>query len=123
MIQKTEEKIGLATTLIFLSVSYFRSEYEPFLSLGIIALLITIIHPKIWAFFIPLWNTVLLLLEATVSKLLLLSVFFLVILPMGIIRRSFGIDAMKTAVWRNGNTSVFTDRKHVFSADDLKKPY
>ena len=54
-------------------------------------------------------------------QLLLLGiVFFLVITPVGRIRRLCGIDSLRLRQFKKGRRSVLTDRNHVYTPDDLK---
>ena len=58
-----------------------------------------------------------------VSKIILSLVFFLVVTPMGFIRKVFGADSMKTRLWKKGDGSVLVDRDHLYTKEDIEKPY
>lgn len=62
-------------------------------------------------------------LGAISSRVLLGSVFFLVVTPIGLLRRLAGADTMRRADFGRGETSVFIERRHTFTRRDLEKPY
>jgi len=58
-----------------------------------------------------------------VSKILLSILFFLVVLPIGLLRKIMGKDSMQMKSWKKSSESVFRQRNHQFSAKDLETPY
>jgi hypothetical protein len=63
------------------------------------------------------------LLGQVMSRVLLGVVYLLLVLPVGLIRRLLGKDSLRLALWKQNDASCFVERRHVFSADDLKTPY
>lgn len=57
------------------------------------------------------------------SRVLLTAVFFLVVTPMGLIRRFCGADPMQRRRWKDGAGSLFTDRSHLYDKNDIEKPF
>jgi len=54
---------------------------------------------------------------------LLSIVFFLVVTPIGILRRLIGKDALKLRVFKGSQDSVMLERNHTFVGQDLERPY
>lgn len=63
------------------------------------------------------------LLGAIVSKILMGVVFFLLVTPIGMLRRLAGKDSLKLRVFKAGSDSVMLERNHQFTARDLIRPY
>jgi len=63
------------------------------------------------------------LLGQIMSRVLLGIVYLLLVLPMGLIRRLLGKDALRLTFWKQSESSCFVERAHVFTAEDLKNPY
>jgi hypothetical protein len=62
-------------------------------------------------------------LGTVISKIILAVLFYLMVLPVGLVRNLLGKDAMQTKSWKKANDSVFRTRNHRFSAKDLDHPY
>lgn len=58
-----------------------------------------------------------------ISKLVLTLIFFLVVFPIGLIRRILGTDLLRLREFKKSNDSVLINRNHEYSIDDLKRPY
>ena len=57
------------------------------------------------------------------SKVLLAAVFYLIVTPVGVVRRLLGHDSLRLRAFKRGDASVLHPRHHVFVAGDLDKPY
>ena len=113
---------GLAMVLILLIVLLFRSPDKLTIS-AIVALVLTMIWPAFFKLPGRLWFGFSGFLGGIVSKILLSLVFFIVLTPMGLLRKKLGFDAMLLKNWKQNDGSVFLERDKTFSAADLKKPY
>lgn len=113
---------GLAILLIALLIILLQ---RSMLLVGpaILVLILTMTAPKLLSPLARLWFGFSHYLGEIVSTILLSIVFFVVVTPMGLIRRMSGKDAMGLAQWRAGRQSVFVKRDHTFSAADLEKPF
>ncbi|MFA5516556.1 MAG: hypothetical protein WDA20_09745 [Desulfuromonadales bacterium] len=113
---------GLALVLLGLICYHFWP--SPLIMLSTIVLLLAAMTwPLIFWPFAKFWFALSSLLGAVVSKILLTVLFILLVLPVGLIRRAAGKDAMRKKSWKQGNGSVFRLREHDFSARDLEHPY
>ena len=94
-----------------------------FLLLAAATLLIDMIAPVIFIPFAYLWFGFAHIMGTIVSKILLFLVYILFVVPMGLIRRMLGKDSLQLGKWKQNDESVFLSRDHLFSRDDLEKPF
>ena len=113
---------GLALVLIFLIVQYIRQ--PGWLVLCAMAVLVlTMVWPAVFRPLAKVWFGFSHFLGTVVSKIILSLVFFLIVTPMGLIRKAFGADPMKTRQWKKGDGSVLVVRKHRYTIEDIQNPY
>jgi hypothetical protein len=113
---------GLAAVLILLLIAHFRHS-ATLVGPAIIVLVVDMIWPS---FFRPLayvWFSLANILRKIVSSILLTVVYLVIMTPIGLIRRLVGADSMMTKKWKDGSSSVFVERDHLFSGKDLERPY
>jgi hypothetical protein len=113
---------GLALVLISL-ICYQVWKLEIFIILAIIFLVVAMTYPLIFQPFARFWFALSTALGTVVSKIILTVLFFVIVLPIGLIRRALGKDAMQMKSWKKGKESVFRTRQHKFTAKDLEHPY
>jgi hypothetical protein len=113
---------GLALVLICL-ICYQAWKLEILLLLAVIFLLAAMTYPLIFQPFARFWFALSTGLGTIVSKVLLTLLFFVIVLPIGLVRRGLGKDSLQIKSWKQGNESVFRVRDHRFSAKDLEHPY
>jgi len=112
---------GLALVLIFLLLSLF---IDPFYDkCAILVLLICMIYPDAFKPFAYIWFKLSTILGYVASKILLSLVFFVIVLPIALIRRACGYDSMRIKAWQSNDQSVFVIRNHLFTSEDIKSPY
>ena len=113
---------GMALTLIALLIAYFRADMR-FLALGIVLLIVDMSVPGVFKPFAWVWFGLSHLLGAVMSRLILGLIFFLMVMPVGLIRRMMGKDSLNLRKWKNGNDSVFMVRDITFTKSNIEKPY
>ena len=113
---------GLALVLISLNLAVAISP-KYFLPFGIAFLVVTMTVPNIYKPFAMVWFGFSHALGTVVSRILLTFLFFALVTPVGLFRRALGKDAMQVKSWKNGQTSVFHNRDHLFKRQDLNNPY
>lgn len=119
---RQSEDTGMAMVLICLLFGFFGKNiiyYPP----AIFLLVITMIWPNLYKPLAVVWLTLSTILGTFISKILLSLIFFVLIVPVGMIRRILGYDSLHLKAWKKNNTSVFTVRNHVYSSEDINKPY
>lgn len=57
------------------------------------------------------------------SRIVLFIIFWILVTPMGLIRRWLGKDSLRVHQFKKGKVSAFVDRNHEFTATDLKYPF
>ena len=113
---------GLALVLILLIVLYIRQPGWLVL-FAMAALVLTMVWPPVFTPLAKIWFGFSHFLGTIVSKIILSLVFFLIVTPMGLIRKAFGADPMKAKLWKKGEGSVLVDRDHLYTKEDIEKPY
>jgi hypothetical protein len=113
---------GMAMVLICLLLGYF-GKFPQFLPLSIALLIITMAWPAAFKPLAGLWFGLSHLLGSVVSKIVLTLVFFLLVTPIGLIRRWAKADSLQLKKWKQGDGSVFMEREGVITGKDLENPY
>jgi hypothetical protein len=90
---------------------------------AVAVLLVDLIQPAIFTPFAFVWFGVANAIGALTSKVLLSLIFFLVVTPVGMVRRWLGHDLMMQKRWRRDTGSVLVVRDRLFSPEDLERPY
>jgi multisubunit Na+/H+ antiporter MnhG subunit len=113
---------GLALVLVSLVLAIGLSP-KIFLPAGIGFLVVAMTAPGLFRPFAKLWFGLSHTLGAIVSRILLTLLFYVLVTPVGLIRRALGKDAMQINKWKKGTGSVFHDRDHLVKPQDLDHPY
>ncbi len=113
---------GEALVLVLLLAGLYSSIYWIF-KVAVLVLILNMIWPRFFRPAARLWFGFSRLLGGMVSKVLLSTVFFLLVTPVGLIRQALGKDPMKLKRWRADSGSVFHDRDKEFSSGDLRHPF
>ena len=113
---------GLAAVLILLLVTWFTANATWALP-AIVVLVLTMTLPVVFTPLAVIWFGLAELLGHVISNLILTILFFTVLMPIGVVRKIFGADALTLRKWKNKDGTVFISRDHLFSAGDLEKPY
>ncbi len=113
---------GMAMVLICLLLGYW-GKFPKFLPVSLTLLLITMIWPNAFRPLATLWFGLSHVLSSVVSRVILSVLFYLVVTPIGLIRRLGGADALKLKQWKQGRDSVFIVREGPIQGKDLENPY
>jgi len=113
---------GMAMVLILLLVAHFL-EIPGLVVWAIGVLLLVMIWPPLFSPLARIWFGLSHLMGTVASKVLLTLVFAIIATPIGIFRRLLGADAMGLKGWKKEEGSVMVERNHLFTAEDLEKPY
>ncbi len=113
---------GLALILILLIIEYVRYRHVLILAAGAV-LVLTMTQPAVFRPLARIWFGLSHFLGTIVSKIILSIVFFLIVTPVGLMRKVFGADPMKSRLWKKGNDSVLVERNHSYTKADIEKPY
>ena len=111
---------GLVASLVILAMSiWYKIDLYIF---AVITLLISLLLPKLYTPFAWLWFGLAKLLEQFMSKVVLFLIFFLVVTPVGLIRRMLGKDSLHTGVSKK-QKNFFETQIHKYEAVDLEKQF
>lgn len=113
---------GMAMVLLLLLLFIARKR-EGWLYGAMILHVLNMVVPQIYRPIAILWLGFSDLLGLVMPKLMLGIVFFLVVTPIGFLRRLMGKDALKLRVFKASDESVMVERKHLFVGQDLERPY
>lgn len=113
---------GMAMVLICLILGSW-GKFPQFLPVSVALLLITMVWPNAFRPLATFWFGLSHVLSSVVSRVILSVLFFLVVTPIGLIRRAMGADALQLKKWKQGQDSVFVVREGVIQAKDLENPY
>ena len=113
---------GLVIVLILLVAAYWTGKLF-FIPLSIGTLLIVMTVPVILKPLAFVWFYFSTALGKITNRIVLTIIFVGLLIPVGVIRRCLGFDPMKRKAWKNGRNSVFTERNHIFTANDFNRPY
>ena len=120
--KKQASDSGMALLLISL-ICLAVLKNEVFLWAAIAILVVDMIFPMIFKPFAFVWFGFSRIFGTFMSKIMLALVFFLIVFPMGIVRRILGKDTLRLCQFRREKTTVFAERNHEYTAADLDKPY
>ena len=113
---------GMAMVLIMLILAIYTTN-ELYIKIGMAALIINMMVPYVFYPLAVIWFGLANLMGAIMSKVILTILFMLLVVPVGVIRRLTGYDAMLLTSWKKSTVSVFKDKHKSVSAADLEKPY
>lgn len=113
---------GMAMVLICLLLSHFL-ESDVYIKIAIAALVVNMVFPMFYRYIAVVWLGLSHLIGMVVSRILLTLVFFLIVTPVGLARRLFGIDSLRIRKFKKGGGSVMHQRDIVFTREDLEKPF
>jgi hypothetical protein len=113
---------GMAMVLLCLLLGYW-GKLPQFLPLSIVLLLLTMAWPAAFKPLATLWFGLSHLLGNVVSRIILTLIFFLLVTPIGLIRRCLRSDSLQLKKWKKGRGSVFVEREGVITGKDLADPY
>jgi hypothetical protein len=113
---------GMALVLILLLFAVFQ-ERIGFVLAAIGVHVLNMTAPQIFRPAAVVWFGLSHLLGTVVSKVLLAVVFFVVVTPVGRLRRLMGADSLQLQAFKAGSSSVMKVRNHLFTGKDLEQPY
>ncbi len=86
-------------------------------------LVINMIIPTVYRMPAVCWLGFAHFLGTIMSKVILSIVFFLLVVPVGVVRRIAGKDTLQLKAFKTGRGSVMKSRNRKMSKEDLAKPY
>jgi hypothetical protein len=115
-------EFGLVAILVSLFLA-LRSPGAHYVLAAFLLTLVTIIVPRIFYPFALVWFGLSRVLGQVSSAVLMSLVFFVIVLPVGLVRKWRGIDPLKIKEFKRGRGSVLSPRNHVYIKEDLLKTF
>ena len=127
---KTAKKIAIKVTkkqciefgqVATLAVLFFVLRYknEHWVIAAFVLILITIVLPIIFYPFTVVWFGLSELLSIVGPAIILTIIFFLIVTPVGLIRRLLGKDSMRLKQFKKNKQSVMINRDHLYTESDF----
>ena len=113
---------GMAVVLILLLFWLYRRQ-DGFIAGAVTVHLVNMVAPQLFKPLAVIWFGLSHVMGLVASRVLLSIVFFVVVTPIGIMRRLSGADALKLRAFKASKESVMKVRNHTFTAKDLEQPY
>lgn len=120
--KKQASDTGMAMVLLLLLIGFFTGN-DLFYKIAIPVLALNMTWPNFFKPFAVVWLGLSHLLGTVMSKILLSLVFFLLVTPMGVIRRWLGKDPLQLRAFKRSDRSVLKERNHNFTSEDLEAPF
>jgi hypothetical protein len=115
-------EFGLLTILAAIFLAIYKKQNH-FITWAFILTLITLIIPIVFYPFAAVWFWLSRVLSVLSSKILLTIVFFIVVTPVGLVRRLFNKDNLKTNQFKKSTESVMTYRNHLYTSEDFTNTF
>ena len=113
---------GMAMVLILLFLGLYFEDLI-WVKYAFVVLLLNMIIPVIFKYIAVVWFGISKILGLFVSKVVLSGIFFLVVLPIGFIRRILGHDSLRLKEFKKDISSVMVTRNQTYSKEHIEKPY
>jgi len=113
---------GQAMALLCLIILIFFKQ-PSFGGIALIVLLVNMICPQIYKPVAKWWFALSNLLSRIVPHILLGILFYVMVTPVGLIRRVLGKDSLQLKKWKKSRESVLRERNHRLSAKDIINPF
>lgn len=113
---------GQAMALLCLIILIFFKQAS-FAGIALIVLLINMLRPQVYKPLAKWWFALSNLLSRIVPRILLGVLFYMMVTPVGLIRRMLGKDPLQLRKWKKGRESVLRERNHTLRAKDIINPF
>jgi len=113
---------GMAVVLLLLLAGLATREVMLY-RIALAALVVNMIVPAVYRPFAWFWFGLANLLGWVSSRILLTLIYFLVVFPVGMVRRLMGKDPLQLKGFRHTEGSAMNVRDHLFIREDMEHPY
>src|ERR1700751_1664259 len=107
----------VATLLVLVFALHYKN--DNLIAAAFVLILVTIVLPIIFYPFAVVWFGLADLLSIVSPAIILAIVFFLIVTPVGLIRRLLGKDSMQLKQFKKNRQSVMVNRDHLYTKSDL----
>ncbi len=113
---------GMVFTLVCLLAGQWNGNRH-FISAAILLLFFNIIYPSVFKLPARAWFGLSSLLGAFTSKIILTLIFYVLITPIGLVRKLLGTDLLLKGQWKKNRCSVFRVVEETYEPRHIEKPY
>lgn len=107
--------------LCLILVVFFRQ--ASFAGIACVLLLVNMVCPQAYKPLAKWWFALSHLLGRIVPRILLGILFYIMVTPVGLMRRVMGKDPLQLKEWKRGRASVLRARDHTLTARDIINPF
>jgi len=115
-------EFGMVAILVLLAFAIYRKDNNLVIAAFMLTLA-TIIAPILFFPFAAFWFALSEIVRRISTTLLLGIVFFVIVVPVGLIRKIAGFDNLKLKEFKKGRQSVMIVRDHTFTSEDLTNTF
>jgi glycerol-3-phosphate acyltransferase PlsY len=120
--KKQTVEFALVAILISLFLSlYFKTNTG--VKVAFVITVIAILVPVLFYPFAVIWFGLSNILGAISSKVLMTIIFFVLVVPIGLIRKLFGKDNLKINQFKKGSQSEMENRNHLYKESDITNTF
>jgi hypothetical protein len=109
--------------VLLMLVIFLYSNHRIFISIALVLLLINMVIPLIFYPFASAWFTFAEKSNSLSSVVILSIVFFIIVVPIGLLRKLTGKDNLKLKEFKKGKSTVMITRDHIYSKEDLQHSF
>jgi hypothetical protein len=113
---------GMAVVLILLIIGLVVGD-NIFYKIAIGALVVNMVYPMFYYPFAIFWYGLSNILGAIFSKILLMGIYLVIVMPVALFRQMMGKDPLLLKEFKKEKSSVMKHRNRIFTAEDLEKPF
>lgn len=112
----------MAVVLILLLVA-LRRHQNGYVVAAAVAQLVNMTAPAIFRPAAVVWFGLSDVLGSVASRVILAAVFYIVVTPIGLLRRMLGADTLQLRAFGAGHGTVMRERNHTFVGKDIENVY
>ncbi|MEM0932470.1 MAG: hypothetical protein AAF575_10330 [Bacteroidota bacterium] len=116
-------EVGVLAALSCLVIFLFHPKNIHWIWIAMSVLGLVLLIPNFFRPLAFLWFGLSKVLGTISTRILLTLTFFLMVLPIGFLRKRLGKDSLQLKKFKTSKKSVFIVREHTFDADDLKNTF
>lgn len=115
-------EFGIVAILVMAILALFKHQ-NGYTILIVLLCLLTLVIPLAFYPFAVIWFGLAKILSSISSRVILTIIYFLVVTPVGLIRKLRGADGMKIKEFKKSDDSVMLHRDHTYSSQDFEHTF
>lgn len=115
-------EFGVVVILVMAMLALINKQNGYIIAIALLCL-VTLIVPLAFYPFTVVWFGLAKILSSISSRIILTAIYFLVVTPVGLIRKLRGADGMKIKEFKKSDDSVMLTRDHTYSSKDFEHTF